>query len=109
MVIADNSNPAPYTLARPSITTAMDIAEYNTSLHDAKREVKKAESKIDTYTAEDVSAVDKAEYAIKLREISAKVETAMDILDVLILDAQEAGIDATEANQLKHGLVHLMK
>ena len=109
LVIADNSNPAPFTLARPSITTTMDVAEYNTGLCDAMREVKKVESKIDSYTTEDVSAVDKVEYAVKLREILAKVETVADILDVLILDSQEAGIDTTEPNQLKYGLVHLMK
>ena len=46
LVAADNSERVPYTLAGPSNTAAMDDAEYNARLCDAKREVKKAESKI---------------------------------------------------------------
>ena len=109
LVIAESLNPASFTLARPSIITTMDITEYDNRLHNAMREVKKVESTISSYTPEDVSILDRVEYAMKLRNIEAKVEIVTDALDALILDPHKAGIDTTEPNQLKCGLVHLMK
>ena len=59
----------------------MDDTDYRARLHNAKKEVKKAESKISSYTANDVEIMDKTEYDAKLGNISAKVQAATDVLD----------------------------
>ena len=74
-VTADNSEP------KSAHTEAMDDANYRARLHIAKKVVRKAESKISSYTANDVEIIDKTEYAAKLGNISAKVEAATDVLD----------------------------
>ena len=51
-VTANNSEP------KSTNTEAMDDADYRARLHNAKKEVKKAESEISSYTAGDVSIID---------------------------------------------------
>ena len=89
----------PHTLAGPSNTAAMDDTEYNARLHNATKQIRKAESKINSYTAH-VSPVDKDEYAVKLKEISDKVEATTDELDEFIQDVEASGYHATEMNKL---------
>ena len=62
----------------------MDDASYKARLHNTKKEVIKAESKISSYTSDDISEVDKTEYIGKLKDISRKVEAATDNLDEFI-------------------------
>ena len=103
----NNLDPVSYTLARPSITAAMDQTEWDVRLHNVKKQIRKAESKIDSYTACDVSPFDKDEYAIKLKEISDKVEATTDELDEFIIDVETSGYLATELNKLKDGFVQV--
>ena len=88
MVDKNNLDLVSFTLARPSNTAAMDVTEYNVRLCDIKKQRRRAESKINSYTEHNVSSVEKDKYDMKLEQISDKVEAMTDKLDNFIIDAE---------------------
>ena len=83
----------------------MDDTSYKARLCNAKKEVIKAESKISSYTSDDILEVDKTEYIGKLTDTSRKVGAATEILDEFIFDVEEVGFDTAEIAELK---IHLI-
>ena len=92
-------------------TDKMDPGTYQERLKDGKILVRQAKTRIDSFTIEDVSLVDRETYLNRLLEIRTKVEPVTDKLYHLIEDLEEnSELDrVAEVNDLKKNLVTRLK